>query len=163
MTETSMPKSFSARQIDAAVMPGFFIASMKSLSESGSRLFLILSSTDRCCLVDNTSVNLLMWFPSVCECHPEGPRKGITKAPGVTKETLTCMLQKFGHGCTVSDQQLASRMCVLPSQEVGSKQGNLGRSLCHVARRCEFVLGSRTVATRRGHSDLSVVILNVLV
>jgi hypothetical protein len=108
------------------------------LSESGSRLFLILSSTDRCCLVDNTSVNLLMWFPSVCECHPEGPRKGITKAPGVTKETLTCMLQKFGHGCTVSDQQPASRMCVLPSQGVGSKQGNLGSSLCHVARRCEL-------------------------
>jgi hypothetical protein len=69
---------------------------------------------------------------------PEGPRKGKTKAPGVTKETLTCMLQKFGHGCTVSDQQLASRMCVLPSQEVGSKQGNLGSQPCRVAVRCEL-------------------------
>jgi hypothetical protein len=63
----------------------------------------------------------------------------------------------------VFDQQLASRMCVPLSQRVGSKQGNLGSQPCRVAVRCEFVLGSRTVATRRGDSDLFVVILNVLV
>ena len=68
------------------------------------------------------------------------------------------MLQKFGHGATVSDQQLASGKRVPLSQEVGGKQGNLGRSPCHVERRCELVIGSRTVATRRGHSDLSVVL-----
>jgi len=80
ITDTSTPRSFSARQIAAAVIPGLFIASMKSLYESSSSEFLILSSTDKCCFVDSTSVNLLIGFLPFVGVT-QGPKEGKNQSP----------------------------------------------------------------------------------
>ena len=130
-------------------MAWFVIACSKSLNDSLSSFNLTLSVTGNVVDETNVSENLLMFFPSIVSADSGGKGREA-KPPGVAKETVAGKVVIFGAvGYLHLDNWLVAQVVPL-SHGAGRKQGNLGRSLCHVARRCEYGLGSRTVATRRG-------------